>query len=124
MIKKQFATFLIRWLISSVSMWICINLFASFKEGSDIQHSFWMSAAAGLVFSLVNSFVKPLATIFALPAIFLTLGLFTILVNTAMVGLTIWIIPDVYISFWGAVGSCLVISVINFLVNLAMPDVK
>jgi putative membrane protein len=83
-----------------------------------------MYAAAGLVFSLVNSFVKPLATIFALPAIFLTLGLFTILVNTAMVGLTIWIIPDVYISFWGAVGSCLVISVINFLVNLAMPDVK
>ena len=97
MIKKQFATFLIRWLISSVSMWICINLFATFKEGSDIQHSFWMYAAAGLVFSLVNA---------------------------AMVGLTIWIIPDVYISFWGAVGSCLVISVINFLVNLAMPDVK
>ena len=124
MIKKQALTFLLRWLISTATMWICINLFASFKEGSDIQNSFWMYVAAGLIFSVVNSIIKPIVTIFALPAIFLTLGLFTIIVNAAMVGLTIWIIPDVYISFWGAVGSCLIISVINFLVNLAMPDVK
>ena len=125
MIKKQMATFLFRWLISSVMMYVCINVFGGFKEGSEaLQNSFWLYALAGLVFSMVNSIVKPIATILALPAIFLTLGLFTLVVNAAMVGLTIWLIPDVYISFWGAVGSCLIISAINFLVNLAMPDVK
>ena len=106
-------------------MYICINFFASFKPGSEaMRNSFWLYVAAGLIFSVINTVVKPIATIFALPMIFLTLGLFTILVNAAMVGLTIWILPDVQMTFGGAICSCLLISLINFLVNMAMPDVK
>ena len=52
------------------------------------------------------------------------LGLFTVILNAGMVALTILILPDVSMTFWGAIGSCLVISLINFLVNLAVPDVK
>ena len=125
MIKRQFLTFLIRWLISSVVMYICINFFASFEEGSEwMRTSFWLYLSAGLIFSLVNTVVKPIATILALPLIFLTLGLFTLIVNAAMVGLTIWLIPGVMMSFWGAIGSCILISIINFLVNIGMPSVK
>lgn len=89
-----------------------------------MRNSFWLYLSAGLIFSVVNTVIKPILTIFSLPLIFLTLGLFTILVNTAVVGLTIWIIPDVQMTFWGAIESCLLISLINYLVNLAMPDVK
>ena len=125
MVRKQMLTFLFRWLISSVLMYICINVFGGFKEGSEgMRDSFWLYAVAGLVFSLVNSIVKPIATILALPAIFLTLGLFTLVVNAAMVGLTALLLPDVTMSFWGAVGSCLVISLINYLVNLTVSSVK
>ena len=125
MIKKQLTTFLVRWLISTVAMYICINMFGRFAEGAEeLRTSFWMYVAAGLVFSLVNSVVKPIATIFSLPLLFLTLGVFTIILNAAMVALTIVFIPDVSMSFWGAIGSCLVISFINYLVNLAVPDVK
>ena len=113
MIKKQFVAFLVRWIISSIAMYICINFFGGFKEGS-----------AGLIFSLVNTVVKPIATIFALPLIFVTLGLFTLILNAAMVGLTILLIPGVTMSFWGAIESCLLISFINFLVNIGMPSVK
>lgn len=125
MIKKQISTFLIRWLISTVAMYICINMFGIFAEGSEwLKTSFWLYVAAGLIFSLVNSVVKPIATIFSLPLLFLTLGLFTVILNAGMVALTILILPDVSMTFWGAIGSCLVISLINFLVNLAVPDVK
>ena len=125
MVKRQFLSFILRWLVSSVAMYVCINFFATFSEGSEVMRSsFWLYAAAGLIFSIVNTIVKPVATIFALPFIFITLGLFTILVNAAMVGLTIWLIPDVSMTFWGAIESCLLISLINYLVNLAMPDVK
>lgn len=125
MIKKQISTFLIRWLISTVAMYICINMFGIFAEGAEwLKTSFWLYVAAGLIFSLVNSVVKPIATIFSLPLLFLTLGLFTVILNAGMVALTILIIPDVSMTFWGAIGSCLVISLINFLVNLAVPDVK
>ena len=125
MIKKQFAAFLIRWVVSSIAMYICINFFGGFKEGSEwMQSSFWLYLSAGLIFSLVNTVVKPIATIFALPLIFVTLGLFTLILNAAMVGLTILLIPGVTMSFWGAIGSCLLISFINFLVNIGMPSVK
>ena len=125
MIKKQITTFLVRWLISTVAMYICINMFGIFEEGTEwLKTSFWLYVAAGLVFSLVNSVVKPIATIFSLPLLFLTLGLFTVILNAGMVALTILMIPDVSMTFWGAMGSCLVISLINFLVNLVVPDVK
>ena len=125
MIKKQIAMFAVRWFISTVAMIICINMFGHFEEGSEaMRESVWLYVVAGLIFSVVNSVVKPLATIFALPLLFLTLGIFTVILNAAMVGLTILILPDVSMTFWGAIGSCLVISAINFLVNLAVPDVK
>ena len=125
MVRRQALSFILRWLVSSVAMYIVINFFGSFKEGSEaMRSSFWLYVAAGLIFSIVNTIVKPFLTIISLPFIFLTLGLFTIIVNAAMVGLTIWILPDVQMTFGGAICSCLLISLINFLVNLAMPDVK
>ncbi|MBR3176794.1 phage holin family protein [Candidatus Saccharibacteria bacterium] len=125
MVRRQFLSFILRWFVSSVAMYVCINFFATFSEGSEeMRTSFWLYVSAGLIFSVINTVVKPIATIFALPFIFITLGLFTILVNAAMVGLTIWLMPDVSMTFWGAIESCLLISLINYLVNLAMPDVK
>jgi len=125
MIKKQLSTFIIRWLVSTVAMYICLNMFGRFAEGAEaMRSSFWLYVAAGLVFSLVNSVVRPIAMIFSLPLLFLTLGLFTIILNAAMVALTVLFLPDVSMGFWGAIGSCLMISLINFLVNIVVPDVK
>lgn len=125
MIKKQILTFIFRWLVSTVAMYVCINIFATFAEESEyLRGSVGFYMLAGLVFSLVNSIVRPIATIFSLPLLRLTLGVFTLILNTAMVALTIWILPQVFMSFWGAVGSCLAISLINFLVNLIVTDVK
>lgn len=125
MTKKQLTTFLVRWVISGVVMYICINLFGAFSDGAEwMRSSFWLYLSAGLIFSLVNSIVKPIAKIISLPLIFLTLGLFTVIVNAAMVGLTILLIPGVTMTFGGAICSCLLISCINFLVNIAVPSVK
>lgn len=119
MIKKQMMWFAIRWLVSSVAMWVCIRWFGSVTPGAD---SPWVYVAAGLFFSLINAIVKPIATIFALPLILLTMGLFSLILNAAMVGLTVWLLPDVNMTFWGAIWSCVVITIINYLVNLALPS--
>ena len=106
-------------------MYVCINCFGTFADGSEAVRTSWgFYVIAGLVFSLVNTIVKPIATIFALQLLLVTLGLFTLILNAAMVALTIWIMPDVTMTFWGAIESCLLISLINFLVNLVVPDVK
>ena len=118
MIKRQILVFLLRWLVSSTAMWVCIKWFGSVTPEGDTP---WLYISAGLIFSLVNAIVKPIATIFALPLIFITMGIFVLILNAAMVGLTIWLLPDVNMTFWGTVLSCLMISLINYLVNLMVP---
>ena len=99
-------------------MWVCISLFAT----SDSTHNIWYYVIAGLVFSLVNSVVKPLATMMALPLIIVTMGIFTLILNIGMVALTFWILQDVHVGFWGIVLSVAVISIINSLVNFLIPS--
>lgn len=119
MIKKQILTFLLRWMISCLAMYACINIFCTLDESVEgLQNAALFYLTAGLVFATVNTVVKPLATIFSLPFMLMTLGLFTIIINTAMLGLTILILPNVRIEFWGAVGGSLLIAVINYLVSV------
>jgi putative membrane protein len=118
MIKQQVLVFILRWIISSVAMWLCIELFGTVSSDPS---SFWLYLTAGLIFSLINSIVKPLATILALPLIILSMWIFTILLNVAMVALAIWLLPDVQMDFWGIFWSTIIISLINSLVNLLVP---
>lgn len=118
MIKAQILVFFLRWIISSAGMWLCINQFAHVTgDPSNI----WLYLVAGLIFSLVNSVIKPLLTIMALPLIIVSLGIVTLLINVAMVALTIWVLPGVEMGFGGAVLSSLVMSLINYLVNFLVP---
>ena len=118
MIKQQLLVFVLRWALSSVSMWVCLSLFATIDQQANV----WLFVVAGLVFSLVNSIVKPLVTTFTLPLIIVSMGIFTILINVGMVALSVWILPTVRISFFGATMSALTMSVINGLANLLLPD--
>ncbi len=117
---SQLGAFLIRWAVSSLAMWICIKLFAT--TTSPLADTIWTYLLAGLIFSLVNSILKPFVTLLSLPFIVLTLGLFVLVVNAAMVGLTVWLLPDISIGFWGAVFSAITISIINYLANFLVPS--
>jgi len=59
----------------------------------------WLFLVAGLVFSLVNAVLKPIVTILSLPAILLTLGLFTIIVNGVMVYISLKLTPGITMTF-------------------------
>ena len=125
MIKKQFKGFLLRWVVASIAMLVCLNVFGHFDDSAWLlEHTWWYYVLAGLVFSLVNTLIKPLATILALPMMVITFGAFTLVINALMMALTIKILPGVNMSFWGIVGSCVTVSVINWLANLATSSVK
>lgn len=119
MIRKQILTFLLRFVVSCLAMYACINIFCTVDEEVNGWQN-WLSfyLLAGLVLAIVNTIVRPLATIFSLPFMLATLGLFTIIINTAMLGLTVLILPNVRIDFWGAVGGSILIAVINYLVSV------
>lgn len=73
----------------------------------------------GLIFGVVNAFVKPIVKFLSLPVTILTLGLFTIVVNAAMLWLTAWVSTFTPIQFtiddffWTAIFAALIISVVS-----------
>lgn len=73
---------------------------------------------AGLILGLINILIRPFIFLITLPFNFLTLGLFTILVNTWMVMLTNACLPDLKIpGFWWALFTALVISAFNIVLQ-------
>lgn len=120
MIKNQILVFILRWLTSSCGMWFVINWFGKIDPSS--AEGFWLYIIAGLIFSLVNSIVRPITTMLSLPLIIFSMGVFTFLINVAMMALTIWILPGVGISFWGAVAGTITMTVVNWLINLLVPS--
>ena len=119
MIKNQILVFLFRWFVSGIGMWLVINCFGSVD--SNVHGGVWLYVVAGLVFSLVNSIVRPLTVLFSLPLIIFSMGLFTLLINIAMMALTIWILPGIHIDFWGATAGALTMAILNSVVNFLLP---
>lgn len=119
MIKMQIFAFILRWLASSIGMYLCINWLGTIVPDSQAaQTDAWiLYAVAGLIFSLINSIVKPLIKIFALPLAILTMGISTLIINTVMVVITIHLLPGVEMDFWGAMVSSIVLSLINGALN-------
>ena len=74
---------------------------------------------AGLVFGLVNTFVKPALVFLTLPVTILTLGLFLLVLNALLLLLVAWAVPGFGIgSFGQAVGAALLVSVLGFVLNM------
>ena len=74
--------------------------------------------AAAAVLALVNTYLRPFVVLLTLPINILTLGLFTLVINAAMLKLVSWLIPAFHVEgFWTAIGGALVISIVSFLLN-------
>src|ERR1700750_2424887 len=83
-------------------------------------HGFWAYFIGALVLGIANAVIKPILALLTLPLIILTLGLFYLLINIAMVALAAWIAPNFSISgFWTYVGVVARVWVVNWGCNAA-----
>lgn len=115
--KKQFSVFLLRWLLNSFGLWLAVRLFGTGYAPTEIDNAFFVFLLAGLIFSLINSTLRPIIIILALPAILVTLGLFTFVVNGLMVYLSLLLAPGLKMTFWYSVITGIVLSLINYVVS-------
>jgi putative membrane protein len=115
--QRQFFLFLLRWLLNSLGLWVAARLLAGHGVTYDESQGFVLFFWAGLVLSLVNAVLKPLIIILSLPAILLTLGLFTLIVNGLMVWIAGALVGGFSITFWAAVLAGMVISLINYVLT-------
>ncbi len=73
---------------------------------------------AAFLLGIVNAIVRPVFIILTLPITILTLGIFLLVINAAMLGFVAWILPGFYISGFGAaVLGWLVLTIISWIAS-------
>lgn len=104
--------FVLRLVVNAVALMAA----GSIISGIQMTSGFWEVLGVATVFTLVNSFLRPILTILSLPFIFLTLGLFMLVVNAAMLLITDALSAGLAVEgFWPALLGSLVISAVNLL---------
>jgi putative membrane protein len=76
--------FILRWTINAIALFLAV----SFVPGIHLEGSLLSIVWLALIFGLINAFLRPLLKLLTCPLIFLTLGLFTLLINTFLFWLT------------------------------------
>ena len=107
--------FLVKIVSSVLGLWIAVN----FVPGVDFTGSLKSLAIAGVLLGLVNFFIKPILKIVSLPLRLLTLGLFGLIINMAMVWAIDIFYPELVIVgvmplFW----TTLIILGLSIILNL------
>jgi putative membrane protein len=107
--------FILRWLVNFLGLWAAAEL----MTGSiDYNDRYQVLIIAALIFSLVNAIIRPIIILLSLPAIVLTLGLFTLVINAFMLFLVTKIYPAFHLrSFWTAILATIIIWVVNYLLT-------
>ena len=118
--KKQFFVFVLCWILNSIGLWVAVRIFGTGYNDTELVASVWAFLFAGLIFSIVNSILRPVVIILSLPAILLTLGLFTIIVNGFMVYISLILAPGLHMTFWNSVLAGIVLSLVNYIVSSAL----
>ena len=117
--KRQFLTFVIRWILNSFGLWVAVRIFGTgFDDYTAGSISVFL--IAGLIFSIVNAILKPIVIILSLPAILITLGLFTVVVNGFMVYISLQLAPGIHMTFINSILTGLVLSLVNYIVSSAL----
>ena len=102
-----------RLIVVALSLWLASEL----VPGIEVQGG-WTLMGAAILLGLVNAVVRPVLVVLTLPFTILTLGLFLLVINAAMLGLVAAMFDGFTIeSFWSAILASLIISIIGWLAS-------
>jgi putative membrane protein len=106
--------FFLRWAINLLALVVAGSLISGIKI-----ESMTMGIVAAGILGIVNAVIRPVVLILTLPINLLSLGLFTLVINAAMLMLVSEVVPGFVItSFWAAFWGAIIISLISWIVNL------
>lgn len=122
----------VTWLLSTaaavaVAAWLLDDIwFDGPPTGADeVQDKIVPLLLVSLILGAVTVFVEPVVKLLSLPFIVLTIGLFLLVINAAMLLLTAWIADQVGIGFhvegfWAALLGSIVITLVNGFIDIAV----
>ena len=117
--------FILRWAINAIALYLAVLILPGIDLRSNLVSILWLA----LIFGLVNALFRPLLQFLTCPLIILTLGLFTLVINTFM----FWLTSVIGQSFgfgltvsdpvwWNAFLGGLVISIVSVVMTMILKD--
>ncbi len=128
--KNREMDFIARLLATMAGLWVTTRLVSSISiESSSTSQTVIVLAAVALVFTAVNSIIKPVVTTLAFPLYVLTFGLFALVTNSALFALTGWLstslgFPMTTGGFWSCLAGAIITSVVSSIVSGILRDKK
>lgn len=102
---------LLRWASMALAFWVATQLVPGISVSGSTWSYFWVA----LIFGAINVTIGSLVRLLSLPAVILTLGLFLVVVNAAMLSLTARVSDVLEVEdFWSAILAAVIISVMNW----------
>ena len=111
-------------LINAAALWVAVQI----VDGIEFAGEWWELLIVALVFALINTFVRPALRMVAFPITLLTLGLFLLVINAALLLLTSavagelgigFVVHDFLAALFGAILVSLVSLALSFVLRSA-----
>ena len=107
------ARLIFTWAVNTIALGV-----AAWLVGQVSFSSYLALAGAGLVFAVINAYVKPVLVLFGFPLILITLGIFLFLINMFMIWLTAALVPGFAADgFWQIAKAAVVVWFVNMLLS-------
>jgi putative membrane protein len=113
-----FRSLLISWALLAVAFALTAWLLSGLTVNGGLWGYIWVSA----LFGIVNAVIGTILRLVSLPLIILTLGLFAVLINAALLELTDWLTHYLNIDsfFWTAIWAAIILSIVSVVLDLTV----
>jgi putative membrane protein len=113
--------FISKFILRIIANSIAIFLAARYVQGTNFNVNFsgdWVDyLAIGAILALANTFVRPILKIISAPLIFVTLGLFIIVINTVILFAVDWFFEALSITgFMGYFWTVIILAIVNAII--------
>ena len=128
--KNEGMDFIARLLATMAGLWVTTHVVSSISiDSSSASETVIVLAVVALVFTAVNSIIKPIVTTLAFPLYLLTFGLFALVTNSLLFSLTGWLstslgFPMTTGGFWSCLAGAIITSIVSALVSGILRDKK
>src|SRR5699024_7673678 len=121
-------SYLLRTLVTAASFWVAPWILPGMELTADVGVPSTGASVVALliisvVFGLISAVIRPIVSFLSLPVTCLTLGLFTLVINAAMLWLTVWITSFLPVHvlidtfFWTTILAALIIAIASTIVT-------
>lgn len=117
--------FLLRVVINAIAIWLATELLGGLHVVGELGSfgRLGVFVVLGALFGVINAVLKPIIKVVAFPIYLLTLGLFTLVVNGALLWLVYKLTEDLdwglrIDSFGAAVAGAIIVSIVSFVLSL------